>query len=49
MGVVGKVMVRIVKDRLKLVAEDVVADFQCGFRVSRDVEMIKRRADLGYR
>ena len=41
-------MARIVKDRLKLVAEDVVADFQCGLRAGRDVEMIKRRAGLGY-
>ena len=49
MDVVGKVMVRIIEDRLKLVAEDVVADFQCGFTAGRDVEMIKRRAGLVYR
>ena len=42
-------MARIVEDRLNLVAEDIIADLQCGFRAGRDVEMFKRRADLGYR
>ena len=42
-------MARIVEERLNLVAEDIIADFQCGFRAGRDVEMIKRRAGLVYR
>ena len=31
----GKVLGRIVQDRLKLVAEDVLPDTQCGFRAGR--------------
>ena len=35
LDVVGKSLGRIVQDRLKLVAEDVLPDFQCGFRAGR--------------
>ena len=35
LDVVGKVLGRIIQDRLKLVAEDVLPDTQCGFRAGR--------------
>ena len=35
LNVVGKILGRIVQGRLKLVAEDVLPDSQCGFRAGR--------------
>ena len=36
LDVVGKVLGNIIQDKLKLVAEDVLLDFQCSFRAGRD-------------
>ena len=36
MDVVGKVLGRIIQDRLKLVAEHILPDSQCGFRAGRE-------------
>ena len=35
LDVVGKVLGRVVQDRLKLITEDVLPDPQCGFRAGR--------------
>ena len=41
LDVVGKVLGRVVQDRLKLIAEDVLPDSQCGFRAGRGcIDMI---------
>jgi len=41
LDVVGKLFTRVLNDRLQLVVEETVSDFQCGFRAGRDrVDMI---------
>ena len=41
LDVVGKVLGRVIQDRLKLIVEDVLSDSQCGFKTSRGcIDMI---------
>jgi len=41
LDVVGKVLGRVIQDKLKMIAEDVLPDSQCGFRTGRGcIDMI---------
>ena len=48
LDVMGKLFARVLNDRLQLVVEEVVSDFQCGFRSGRgSVDMIFCVCQLG--